>query len=68
MITLAYASVLRFDELSSIRCKDLTFYDNYEYVDISIPKSKTDQYRHGCNILISKGSTSTCPVDMLNVT
>ena len=63
MITLAYAGFLRFDELSSIRCKDLTFCDNY--VDISIPKSKTDQYRHGCNILISKGSTSACPVDML---
>lgn len=28
-------------------------------------RSKTDQYRHGCNILISNGCTSACPVNML---
>ena len=36
-----------------------------DHVKLNIPKSKTDQYRHDCEILISKGSTSACPVNML---
>ena len=63
MITLAYSGFLRFNELSNIRCKDLSLQD--DYLKLNIPKSKTDQYRHGCEILISKGLTSACPVTML---
>ena len=63
MITLAYSGFLRFNELSNIRCKNLSLQD--DYLKLNIPKSKTDQYRHGCEILISKGLTSACPVTML---
>ena len=63
MITLAYSGFLRFNEPSNIRCKDLSFQD--DHLKLNIPKSKTDQYRHGCDILISKGTTSACPVNML---
>ncbi|XP_062582000.1 uncharacterized protein LOC134243775 [Saccostrea cucullata] len=64
MILLSFAGFLRFEELSSLRCSDLTFMDGY--VKISINKSKTDQYRQGNEILISAGVTSACPVKMLN--
>ena len=63
MILLGFAGFLRYDELSSVRCKDITFQD--DYVKIFISKSKTDQYRNGDEILISKGTTSACPVLML---
>ena len=63
MITVAYSGFSRFNELSNIRCKDLSFQD--DHLKLNIPKSKTDQYRHGCDILISKGTTSACPVNML---
>ena len=64
MITIAYSGFLRFNELSNIRCKDLSL--EQDYLKLNIPKSKTDQYRHGCEILISKGTTSACPINMLN--
>ena len=48
MILLGFAGFLRYDELSSVRCKDVTFHDNY--VIIFISKSKTDQYRNGDEI------------------
>ncbi|XP_053373596.1 uncharacterized protein LOC123527851 isoform X1 [Mercenaria mercenaria] len=63
MITTAYAGFLRFDELSNIRCKDISFDENYFKIHIS--KSKTDQYRFGNEILISKGVTVACPFSML---
>lgn len=63
MITLGYSGFLRYNELSNIRCANLSFAE--DHVKLCIPKSKTDQYRHGCDILISKGQTSACPVAML---
>ena len=33
---------------------------------MKIVKSKTDQYRHGDEILIARGSTIACPLNMLN--
>nr|XP_022287905.1 uncharacterized protein LOC111100391 isoform X1 [Crassostrea virginica] len=63
MILVSFAGFLRFDELSSLRCSDVTFMDGY--VKIHIDKSKTDQYRQGNEILISSGFTSACPVKML---
>ncbi|VDI40637.1 Hypothetical predicted protein [Mytilus galloprovincialis] len=57
-------SVLRYDELSSLKCKDITVFD--DYLEIHISRSKTDQYRQGNKILISKGSTLACPLKMYN--
>ncbi|KAK3087671.1 hypothetical protein FSP39_008985 [Pinctada imbricata] len=63
MTILGFAGFLRYDELSSLRCKDVTFHD--DFVKIYIAKSKTDQYRNGDEILVSKGKTSACPVLLL---
>lgn len=63
MIVIAYAGFLRYDELSALKCDDLVFHDSY--VVIHIEKSKTDQYRQGNELIISKGVTSACPYNML---
>jgi hypothetical protein len=59
MIVVSYAGFLRYDEMSNIKCCDVKFYD--EYVRIVIPKSKTDQYRDGNEILLSKLDSPACP-------
>ena len=64
MITLCFAGFLRYDEVSSIRCKDVVFKD--DYLQISILKSKIDQYRLGNEIVISKGHSCACPYSLLN--
>ncbi|KAK3093085.1 hypothetical protein FSP39_010888 [Pinctada imbricata] len=63
MILICFSGFLRFDELSSLICNDIKMFDNY--VSLHIRKSKTDQYRSGDEIFISKGSTVACPVLML---
>ena len=63
MITTAFAGFLRYDELSSIRCNDLSFQS--DYFVINIHKSKTDQYRAGNELIIAKGSSAACPYNML---
>ena len=63
MITLCFSGFLRYDEISSLRCKDVTFKDNH--IEINILKSKTDQYRLGNLIVISRGQTAACPYNML---
>jgi hypothetical protein len=62
MILQSFAGFLRFDELSSLCVDDVLVKD--DYLVINIKKSKTDQYRQGSEILISKGNTSACPVSM----
>ncbi|XP_052080798.1 uncharacterized protein LOC127718788 [Mytilus californianus] len=64
MILIGYSGFLRYDELSSLRCKDITVFD--DYLEIQILRSKTDQYRQGNKILISKGSTLACPFNIYN--
>ena len=54
---------LRFDEISNIKCNEISFC--VEYVRILISKSKTDQYRSGNEVLISKGDSSACLYSML---
>ncbi|XP_063415844.1 uncharacterized protein LOC134697494 [Mytilus trossulus] len=41
MIVLSFSGFLRFDELSSLKCKDVTVYD--EFLKLFISHSKTDQ-------------------------
>ena len=60
MIILAFSGFLRYDELSSLKCKDIVILN--DYLKIHINHSKTDQYRYGNEILISKGSTIACPL------
>lgn len=63
MILLSFAAFLRYDELSSLKCCDIKIAD--DYLSIFINKSKTDQYRQGNEVLVAKGSTSACPVNMM---
>ena len=63
MILLCFSGFLRYDELVSIRCQDISFEN--EFLKLYIAKSKTDQYRDGNEILIAKGETVACPVEML---
>ena len=63
MILIGFAGFLRFDELVELRCCDIEFKGNF--LSIQIRKSKTDVYRSGNEILISKGRSSACPYTML---
>ena len=45
-------------------CNNVKIYD--EYLILFIEKAKTDQYRNGNEVLISKGNTVACPFSMFN--
>jgi hypothetical protein len=62
MVTFCFSVFLRYDEISSIRCKDIIFND--DHLQIKILKSKTDQYRLGNEIVISKGQSFACPYNL----
>ena len=62
MILISFAGFLRFDELSSLKCKDVLIYDDHLVLNIS--KSKNDQYRKGSEVLIAKGQSCACPYEM----
>ena len=64
MITLAYAGFLRFDKVSNLHCNDVKF--NSDHLVLNITRSKTDVYRHGNEVLISKGSSLACPYNSLH--
>ncbi|XP_033729388.1 integrase/recombinase xerD homolog [Pecten maximus] len=63
MILLCFSGFLRFNELSNLLCSDLKIFDSHFI--LVIRKSKTDQYRHGSEVVISKGQTSACPHAMI---
>ena len=62
MILIEFSGFLRYDELSALKCVDITV--ETEYLKIFIHRSKTDQLREGSEILISKGITCACPYSM----
>lgn len=62
MIWFSFAGFLRFDELRSLCFDDMLV--NEDHRVIFTRKSKTDQYRQGNEILISRGNTAACPVNM----
>ena len=63
MILLCYSAFLRFSELSQLKCHDITVKD--DYLVVKIKKSKTDQYRAGDEIVVSKDQSLACPYTML---
>ena len=63
MALLAFAAFLRSDELINLRACDVSFVAGH--MAISLPKSKTDQYRDGVTVMVARSGTSTCPVAML---
>ena len=71
MILTGYTGFLRFDEISKLRCNDVTFQDDHFTLNIrssktlNIRSSKTAKFRSGNKVLIAKGHTSACAYAML---
>lgn len=60
---LAFAGFLRYDELSSLRCCDVVIQE--EHLVLHIRSSKTDQLRHGAEVVIARTDSKVCPVKLL---
>ena len=58
MTVLSFTGFLRFDELSSLKCNDVTVHDHF--LKLKIVHSKADQYRQGNEVLISKDNALAC--------
>lgn len=60
---LAYSGFLRYDEVSRLKCCDVVI--NSDYMLLFIESSKTDKYRDGAWLPISRTFNPTCPVSNL---
>ena len=59
----SFTGFIRFDELINLRPCDFTF--SQPMFSIRIVRSKTDQLRHGDEVLVARTNNRTCPVAML---
>ena len=57
-ILLSFTGFLRFDEASRVRRSDVKLHE--DFLSVKIPKSKTDQFCKGEDILIARSSTDLC--------
>ena len=64
IIVLAFLALLRFDELSNILIKHVSFQKSH--IEIKIPKSKADQLRQGNAVVIARINAEHCPVKILS--
>lgn len=62
-IVLCFSGFFRFDEARSIKCNDISFHE--DFMSIHVTKSKTDQFRKGDDVVISKGQTNACPMSIV---
>ena len=63
IIVLGFAGFLRFNEIANLKRSDIVIYNTH--TAIFLEKSKTDKYREGSWVLISRTNTHTCPVRIL---
>ena len=63
ILLLSYVGFLRFDEAAHLRRCDLAFFKTH--LKIFIEGSKTDQYRDGHILLISRLHSNICPVKLV---
>lgn len=63
MCVLSYAGFLRYSELANLKMNNISFCS--DHVKLFLEGSKTDVYREGKDVVISKTGNVTCPVDML---
>ena len=63
MYSLAFAGLLRFDDLIRIRRSDLVFHS--DPLEISIATSKNDQLHLGNVVLMSDSLSDTSPVQLI---
>ena len=66
MIIMCFCGFLRYDEVSNIKCKDITCVDK-SHVDVHISKIKTDQFRDGNNVLLANVDSCCCPFSYLQL-
>ena len=64
MMLIAFAGFLRFNEISSLRTRDIEFKPTY--LRLFISKSKTDVYREGRHSYIARTDTDICPWQTLS--
>ena len=60
---LCFTGFFRFDDISRVRRSDISFREGF--MVIQVQKSKNDQLRRGNEVVISKLSSSACPVSLL---
>ena len=60
---LGFSGFLRFNELANLKVKNIVFHNSH--IQLSIEKSKTDIYRRGNTVVISKTGNELCPVTWL---
>ena len=63
MCLLSFAGFLRYSELANLKRHHINFYDCY--IKLFLEASKTDVYREGRDVIISRTDNATCPVSML---
>ena len=62
---LAFAAFLHYDKMAWLRCRDITISDVAMHVHIL--SSKTDQYRRGDTVLVTRKFSPTCPVSIMEM-
>ena len=62
VMLLSFSGFLRFDEVSSLKAKNVKFEN--DHLILNIESSKTDQFREGQNVFITKGESVACPWSM----
>ena len=62
-IVICFCAFLRYDEVSSLKCKNVSLKNGY--VKLYIEKSKNDQFRNGMEVVVSELSSICCPVKAL---
>ncbi|XP_056016259.1 uncharacterized protein LOC125658242 [Ostrea edulis] len=60
MVLLGFAGFFRFNELSNLRVRNISFHALF--MSVHLESSKTDVYRRGNDVLIASTGKSTCPV------
>ena len=60
---IGFAGFLRFNEIANLKESDVQVFD--EHMELFIESSKTDQYRDGAWVTITRSGFTTCPVQML---
>ena len=63
MCLVGFAGFLRFDEVSTLKERDLSIFE--DHMELFLESSKTDQFRDGSRVVIACTSNKTCPVNIM---
>ena len=62
MCLFSFSGFLHFSELANLKRNNITFFDSH--AKLYLEQSKTDIYREGKDVLISRTLNITCPVNI----